>query len=160
MSGSAAPVTLSLNDEVDTARLGRAIAHALEPGMLVLLEGGLGAGKTALARVIVRTLVEDAGIDVPSPSFALVQPYERPDGAPVLHADLYRLAAAGETRELGLFDDPDAIVLVEWPDRDPALAAEADLSVALTQGEAETARIVALYSPRGSVDCTTLVADL
>jgi len=157
---AAAPssITLDLSSEADTARLGAAIAARLRPGMLVLLEGDLGAGKTALARVIVRALVGDRELDVPSPSFALIQPYERGDGVPVLHVDFYRLTEASETRELGLFDNADAIVLVEWPERDPSLMDEADLAVTLRQGKAETARKVELASPRGTIDCAALVA--
>ncbi len=156
-SGPAA-VSLILKDEAGTARLGSAIAARLEPGMLVLLEGGLGAGKTVLARAIVRSLVGDMALHVPSPSFALVQPYQRADGTPVLHADFYRLNKPSETRELGLFDADNAIVLVEWPERDPALINAADLVVVLEQGEAETARAAMLTSPSGRLDCTGLTS--
>jgi tRNA threonylcarbamoyladenosine biosynthesis protein TsaE len=119
-----------LADDAATAALGQRLAAELKPGDLVLLSGGLGAGKTALARSIVRTLVGDARMDVPSPSFALVQPYEA-NGTPLLHADLYRLRAAREIDELGLFDRADAIVLVEWPERAPGLAGQATMAVAL-----------------------------
>lgn len=97
----------------------------------MLLEGDLGAGKTALARSIIRTLMHDDALDVPSPSFALVQPYER-RGMTLLHADLYRLQSAYEVDELGLFDRTDSIVLVEWPERVPDLRRRADLVVRLT----------------------------
>jgi tRNA threonylcarbamoyladenosine biosynthesis protein TsaE len=119
-----------LADDAATAALGAQLAAALKPGDLVLLSGGLGAGKTALARSIVRTLVGDSRLDVPSPSFALVQPYEV-NGRPLLHADLYRIRDPREIDELGLFDRPDAIVLVEWPERAPELAAQATLSIAI-----------------------------
>ena len=119
-----------LPDEGATEDLGRRLAEALKPGDLVLLSGGLGAGKTALARSIIRAVMEDAALEVPSPSFALVQPYASPRG-PVLHADLYRLASEREVDELGLFDRADAIVLVEWPEHAPSLAARATLSIAL-----------------------------
>ena len=119
-----------LPDEGATEDLGRRLAEALKPGDLVLLSGGLGAGKTALARAIIRTVMEDAALEVPSPSFALVQPYASPRG-PVLHADLYRLTSEREVDELGLFDRADAIVLVEWPEHAPSLAARATLSIAL-----------------------------
>ena len=122
---------LLLADDEATAELGRRLATALRPGDLVLLEGDLGAGKTALARAIIRTLLGDAGLDVPSPSFALVQPYDG-NGRDVLHADLYRLAAEREIDELGLFDRPESIVLVEWPERAPGLAARADLTIHLS----------------------------
>lgn len=120
-----------LADDGATARLGAGLAATLAPGDLVLLRGGLGAGKTALARAIIRTLMNDPALEVPSPSFSLVQPYES-NGIALLHADLYRLADAGEIVELGLFDAPQSIVLVEWPERSPALAARATLSIRLT----------------------------
>jgi tRNA threonylcarbamoyl adenosine modification protein YjeE len=109
-----------LSDDAATAALGARLAATLEPGALVLLQGGLGAGKTTLARALVRTLMGDPSLEVPSPSFALVQPYEG-NGRFVLHADLYRIGDPREVDELGLFDRPDAIVLVEWPERDEAL---------------------------------------
>ena len=119
-----------LADDAATAALGAQLAAELKPGALVLLSGGLGAGKTALARSIVRRLVGDPHLDVPSPSFALVQPYEA-NGLPLLHADLYRLRDPREVDELGLFDRTDAIVLVEWPERAPELARLATMSVAI-----------------------------
>lgn len=119
-----------LPDDAATAAFGAELAARLAPGDLVLLEGGLGAGKTALARSTIRTLLADPALEVPSPSFALVQPYEG-GGRIILHADLYRLAAARDVDELGLFDRPDAIVVVEWPDRAPDLAGRARYRIAL-----------------------------
>jgi tRNA threonylcarbamoyl adenosine modification protein YjeE len=116
-----------LADDAATADLGRRIAAVLRPGDLVALVGDLGAGKTAIARTIVRTLVGDERLEVPSPTFALVQPY---DG--VIHADLYRIRDPREVDELGLFDRPEAIVLVEWPERAPELLAEANVRIALS----------------------------
>ena len=120
-----------LADDAATAALGARLAAELKPGALVLLSGGLGAGKTALARSIIRAMVGDPAMDVPSPSFALVQPYEA-KGAPLLHADLYRLRNEREIDELGLFDRTDAIVLVEWPERAPELMQLATMQVALS----------------------------
>lgn len=128
-----AALALFLPDDDATAALGAALAGALQPGDLVALRGDLGAGKTALARAVIRGLTGDAHLEVPSPSFALVQPYEA-GGQSILHADLYRLSDAAEVEELGLFDMPDAIVLVEWAERAPALAARADLQIALSTG--------------------------
>lgn len=121
---------LFLPDDDATAALGSKLAGILHPGDLVILSGGLGAGKTALARAIIRTLIGDPRLDVPSPTFSLVQPYEG-SGHRVLHADLYRLLAERDADELGL-DDPEAIVLIEWPERAPALADRAAGSVALS----------------------------
>ena len=124
------PESIHLPDDAATADLGARLAATLKPGDLVLLSGGLGAGKSALARAIVRTLAGDPDMDVPSPTFALVQPYESAAG-PILHADLYRLASEREIDELGLLDR-DAIVLVEWPERAPALFDRATLQIELT----------------------------
>lgn len=123
--------TLFLPDAEATDALGLALAARLRPGDLVVLEGELGAGKTALARAIIRALTGEPGLDVPSPTFALVQPYEGP-GHAILHADLYRLSDALEADELGLFDDPDAITLIEWAERAPELFEAARLRVRLS----------------------------
>jgi tRNA threonylcarbamoyl adenosine modification protein YjeE len=130
-----------LADAEATDALGAELAAGLKPGDLVLLLGDLGAGKTALARAIIRTLAGDAELDVPSPTFALVQPYDTPKGT-VLHADLYRLGDPREVDELGLLDNPAAIVLVEWPERAPELFDAATLIVSLAipqNGEGRTA---------------------
>jgi tRNA threonylcarbamoyl adenosine modification protein YjeE len=119
------------SDDAATAALGARLAAVLKPGDLILLDGDLGAGKTALARAVIRALIGDPRLDVPSPSFALVQPYDGPAG-PILHADLYRLSSEAEIDELGLFDHPAAIVLIEWPARAPSLAERADGTVRLS----------------------------
>ena len=140
---SATPQKLFLADDDATAALGRRLAAVLRPGDLILLEGDLGAGKTALARTVIRTLVGDDKLDVPSPSFALVQPYEA-NGLPVLHADLYRLGGPREVDELGLFDRPDAIVLVEWPERSNEVVERATVAIKLAippGGEGRSATI-------------------
>lgn len=137
--------SIFLPDDAATADLGRRIAAGLRPGDLVLLSGDLGAGKTALARAIVRSLVGDENLEVPSPSFALVQPYAA-GGLSILHADLYRLASERELGELGLFDRADSIVLVEWPERAAGLGQSASVSVELgipPGGEGRCARIAA-----------------
>jgi tRNA threonylcarbamoyl adenosine modification protein YjeE len=119
-----------LPDDAATGALGQRLAAVLRPGDIVRLEGDLGAGKTALARAIIRALCGDPGLEVPSPTFALVQPYDTPV-APLLHADLYRISDPRETDELGLLDRPEAIVLLEWAERDPHLAALATARVTL-----------------------------
>ncbi|WP_338721885.1 tRNA (adenosine(37)-N6)-threonylcarbamoyltransferase complex ATPase subunit type 1 TsaE [Devosia sp. XK-2] len=124
------PTKTFLPDDDATARFGAELAATLKPGDIVSLEGDLGAGKTAMARAIIRALAGDPALDVPSPTFALLQPYDTPL-APVLHADLYRLADATEMDELGLLDDPAAIVLVEWAERAPQLVAAATVTVRL-----------------------------
>jgi len=136
-------MTALLADAAATDALGAELASQLKPGDLLLLLGDLGAGKTALARAIIRTLSGDPELDVPSPTFALVQPYDSPRGA-ILHADLYRLGDPREVDELGLLDNPDAIVLVEWPERAPELFAAATLIIELAippDGEGRTVSV-------------------
>ncbi|WP_127751778.1 tRNA (adenosine(37)-N6)-threonylcarbamoyltransferase complex ATPase subunit type 1 TsaE [Devosia sp. 1566] len=119
-----------LPDDAATAAFGAELAQRLKPRDIVSIEGELGAGKTALARAIIRALAGDPGLEVPSPTFALVQPYDTASG-PVLHADLYRLGDASEADELGLLDVPQAIVLVEWAERAPHLLAAASWRILL-----------------------------
>jgi tRNA threonylcarbamoyl adenosine modification protein YjeE len=105
-----------LPDLSATHRLGASLSAALQPGDTVLLSGPMGAGKSELARAIIRTLAR-AEVDVPSPTFTLVQSYDTP-GLLVTHADLYRIGAAAELPELGLDEALEAgAILVEWPDR-------------------------------------------
>jgi tRNA threonylcarbamoyladenosine biosynthesis protein TsaE len=131
----APPLELPLPDPAATDRLGRALARLLRPGDLVALYGDLGAGKTALARALIRALPGPEGAateEVPSPTFTLVQIYER-DPAPVWHFDLYRLERAEEVHELGLSEAlAEGIALVEWPERLGALLPAAALSVTLS----------------------------
>ncbi|WGH77460.1 tRNA (adenosine(37)-N6)-threonylcarbamoyltransferase complex ATPase subunit type 1 TsaE [Jannaschia ovalis] len=103
-----------------TDALARRLAPALGPGDTILLEGPVGAGKTAFARALIGALRAQAGLppeDVPSPTFTLVQTYDA-GGFEIWHADLYRLGQPEEVLELGLEDAfADALCLVEWPDR-------------------------------------------
>jgi tRNA threonylcarbamoyladenosine biosynthesis protein TsaE len=104
-----------LEGEAATARLGAAIAAELKPGDAVCLSGPLGAGKSTLARALIRALGKPDE-DVPSPTFTLVQFYE--GRVPVAHFDLYRLNSADEAHEIGLDEALDeGAVVVEWPQR-------------------------------------------
>ncbi|MGA0596369.1 tRNA (adenosine(37)-N6)-threonylcarbamoyltransferase complex ATPase subunit type 1 TsaE [Enterovirga sp. CN4-39] len=111
------PITVALPDEAATEELGRALAAELQAGDLVALSGEIGAGKTTLARAILRARLGDPELEAPSPTFTLLQTYESGD-VPLVHADLYRIGGGGELYELG-FDEMQAssIVLVEWPER-------------------------------------------
>ncbi|HEX8839871.1 MAG TPA: tRNA (adenosine(37)-N6)-threonylcarbamoyltransferase complex ATPase subunit type 1 TsaE, partial [Sphingomicrobium sp.] len=103
-----------LNNEDETAAFGARLARVARAGDVITLEGPLGVGKTAFARGFIGALGHDG--DVPSPSFAIVQPYEETE-PPVWHVDLYRLENAAEIEELGLDAAADAVLLVEWPER-------------------------------------------
>ena len=120
-----------LPDDDATLAFGQELAALLAPGDIVSLEGELGAGKSALARATIRALAGDPELEVPSPTFALVQPYDTPRG-PVLHADLYRLSDAAEADELGLLDNADGVVLVEWAERASHVADAATITIALS----------------------------
>ena len=103
-----------LEDHEATARAGAALASQIVAGDVITLSGPLGVGKTTFARGFLRALGHDG--EVPSPSFAIVQPYDNLD-PPVWHVDLYRLEDSGELDELGLDSAADAVLVVEWPER-------------------------------------------
>jgi len=120
-----------LADESATLELASQLAHALpvdRRGWLLLLEGELGAGKSTLARGLIRALGHRGA--VPSPTYTLVEPYELPGGF-IYHVDLYRVADPEELQFLGFDELERGLRLVEWPDRAPALAASADLRIRL-----------------------------
>ena len=103
-----------LADEEATMAAGAMLAKVVRAGDVITLSGPLGAGKTSFARGFLAALGHQG--EVPSPSFAIVQPYEHLD-PPVWHADLYRIEEEGELDELGLDDLADAVLLVEWPEQ-------------------------------------------
>lgn len=120
VAGEPATVSAVLPDEAATGRLGVALAGLLRVGDVVTLSGDLGAGKTALARAVLRALLDDPEAEVPSPTFTLVQTYEPADLArpTVWHCDLYRLEDPDEVAALALDEAlSEAALLVEWPDR-------------------------------------------
>ncbi|CAN5229172.1 tRNA (adenosine(37)-N6)-threonylcarbamoyltransferase complex ATPase subunit type 1 TsaE [soil metagenome] len=108
---------IEIADEAAMLTFGARLADLVRPGDVIALSGGLGAGKTTLARGMLAMLglIEEA----PSPSFAIVQPYEPPlVRLPVAHVDLYRLEDAGDAEELGLDEYlEEGILIVEWPER-------------------------------------------
>jgi tRNA threonylcarbamoyl adenosine modification protein YjeE len=136
-SRSSQPLTLVLADEAATARFGAKLARLLRPSDVVALSGGLGSGKTALARAVIRAFVAEE--EVPSPTFTLVQTYAAP-AFQISHVDLYRLERAREVEELGLDEALDAggVLLIEWPERAgswlPADRLDIALSIGATSG--------------------------
>jgi tRNA threonylcarbamoyl adenosine modification protein YjeE len=111
--------------EMATRELARDLAFAIAPGDVIAIGGELGSGKTALARAIIRTLASDENLEVPSPTFTLMQVYELPR-FPIVHADLFRVNTLAELSELGWEEaSAGAAVLVEWPEKaGPLLQAE------------------------------------
>lgn len=115
---------IKLPDLAAMDRFGRAIAQELRAGDVVALTGGLGAGKTTLARAIIAGLGHEG--EVPSPSFAIIEPYDPPSvRLPLVHADFYRLKHPDEAQEIGLDDYREGAVLIaEWPDHAGGFAHE------------------------------------
>jgi tRNA threonylcarbamoyladenosine biosynthesis protein TsaE len=144
-SPGAEALSIPLPQPADTQTLGRRLAQIVRPGDLIALTGDLGAGKTALARALIASLRDSTGGDasgeeVPSPTFTLVQTYDRlsADGAPlaVWHFDLYRLGDPDEVDELGWEEAlAGGLVLVEWPDRLGARLPTPRLDVTLVYGQ-------------------------
>jgi tRNA threonylcarbamoyladenosine biosynthesis protein TsaE len=133
---------LTLPDLAATGRFAGRIAETARPGDAILLSGPLGAGKTAFARCFLRTLSGDPSLEVPSPSFTLVQSYETTRGV-VHHFDLWRLDGPSALAELGWDDAREGIVLVEWPDRLGFLTPEDALHLTFTLTEGETRLVTA-----------------
>jgi tRNA threonylcarbamoyladenosine biosynthesis protein TsaE len=121
-----------LADEQATAAAGAALANVVRPGDVITLSGPLGVGKTALARGLLSALGQKG--EVPSPSFAIVQPYEELE-PPVWHVDLYRIEEPSELDELGLDTAAEAVLLVEWPERAGADLWPEALGLSLEFGE-------------------------
>jgi len=132
---------MNLADEAATARLGRAIAAGLRAGEAVCLSGPLGAGKSTLARALVRALTR-TDEDVPSPTFTLVQFYEGPR-LRVAHFDLYRLSNPDEAYEIGLDEAlDDGAAVIEWPERLAGRLPEDRLDVEIAlEGSGRSARL-------------------
>ncbi len=129
-------MTISLPDLAAMGRLGAAIAAQLRAGDVVALSGGLGAGKTTLARAIIAALGYTG--EVPSPSFAIIEVYDPPAvRLPLVHADFYRLERRNEAAELGLDDyRADAALIAEWPENAGGFSHEAGcLSITLEVAE-------------------------
>lgn len=132
-----------LPDEAASAALGARIAGVLRAGDVVALSGGLGAGKTTLARAIIGALGHTG--EVPSPSFAIIEVYDPPSvRLPLVHADFYRLDDPSEVEQLGLDDyRHDAAMIAEWPEHAGGFVHEAQcLSVSLEVADSGRVAIV------------------
>ncbi len=130
-----------LPDLAATQALAAAVARAMRPGDAILLEGPLGAGKSEFARALLRAAAADPALDVPSPTFTLVQSYPTRFGT-VHHYDLWRLDGPAALDELGWDEARTDIVIVEWPDRlGPLWPADALHIAIAADGEGRTATL-------------------
>lgn len=110
-------LVLRTDGPAGTHRIGDVIAEVLGPGDTICVAGALGAGKSELCRAIIRRMLQNAELEVPSPSYTLVNVYDHAD-CEIWHADLYRIGDESELEEIGLEDaTADSVVLVEWPER-------------------------------------------
>lgn len=139
---------MALPNEAATIALARSLAPALLDGGVVYLRGELGAGKTTLARALLRAM--GVGERVKSPTYSLLERY-MVNGRDAFHLDLYRIADAGELEWLGLdeLDAPDTIVLVEWPERGRGALPKPDLEIALEHEGQGRSVLLAAASARG-----------
>lgn len=130
-----------LDDEAATQRLGATLSRTLQPGDAICLRGPLGAGKSTLARSVIRALTR-SDQEAPSPTFTLVQVYDGLD-FPIAHFDLYRLTSADEAYELGIDEAlAEGAALIEWPERlgRHLPASRLDIEIAI-DGDARRARL-------------------
>lgn len=142
-------MTIYLADEAATIALGRHLLEVLPEdfgGWTLLLEGELGAGKSTLARSLIRAAGHQGA--VPSPTYTLVEPYALSRGK-LYHVDLYRVVNEEELDFLGFDELEDGCRLVEWPDRAPGLADASDLRVMLSYANGGRAADLAGLSERG-----------
>jgi tRNA threonylcarbamoyladenosine biosynthesis protein TsaE len=146
------PVIVPLPCLAATEALARRLASVARAGDCILLEGPLGAGKTALARAFLRAAADDPEMEVPSPSFTLVQIYDTKIGS-VFHYDLWRLDGPNSLTELDWEEALDAIVLVEWPERLGPRRPEGALTITLRlgDGEAREATVMGWDDRRGAI---------
>jgi len=122
---------LTLSDEAATQALAARLAAKARPGDVLLLSGPLGAGKTSFARAFIRACAGQSGLEIPSPTFTLLQAYETPLGL-ISHYDLWRLTGPRALEELGWDEALAGIVLVEWPDRLGLLAPDQALHITIS----------------------------
>ena len=133
-----------LADEEATTAFGQTLAAKLKAGDVVTLSGPLGVGKTALVRGLLAALGHEG--EVPSPSFAIVQPYDEL-GLPVWHVDLFRLDDPSELEELGLESASDGALLIEWPEKAGQGAWPDALRLTLEFADAGARRLTASVPP-------------
>lgn len=121
------------NSEKETEKIAELLAPSLQRDKPLFLRGKLGAGKSVFARALIRTLVGNPNLDVPSPTFTLLQQYETDSDKGILsHFDLYRIQNPEEIYELGWEDAlQEGLVIIEWPERLESLAPTSFLDISI-----------------------------
>lgn len=116
MTASSPTLTISLPTEKETFALAQRLAPLLKPADVIALNGDLGAGKTTFSRALIRALLEDPELDIPSPTFTIVQNYNA-EQFPIWHFDMYRIEDPSELEEIGFEETIDGLAIIEWPSR-------------------------------------------
>jgi len=150
------PKEIFLADEKATKALGEIFADVVKKGDIITLNGDLGAGKTTFARALIRSLMNEKNLNIPSPSFALVQPYQK-DNLNIIHVDFYRIKDENEVEEFALFDDEEAIIIAEWAQKAPEFAAKANWQIFFNLGNDNIGRNIKIIGEtsrfkKGSLD--------
>jgi len=136
---------ISSHSEDDTQQAAQKFAPTLKNGDIVCLRGDLGAGKTVFCRHLIRALCDDPALEVPSPTFTLVQHYDSEHG-PLWHFDLYRLEDPEEIYETGWEEArSEGIILIEWPERLGTLLPAQHIDISIKTGQNE--RIITITRP-------------
>lgn len=147
-----APLQVNLADEAATRQLAEDLALILRAGDVIALQGDLGAGKSTLSRALLRALADDPMLEVPSPTFTLVQAYEF-DRLTVSHFDLYRIEDEEELIELGFEEAAsEGAALVEWPERAEAYLPVDTLLLSIASGPTPDSRVVEFSAQAGDWD--------
>ncbi|CAM5200602.1 tRNA (adenosine(37)-N6)-threonylcarbamoyltransferase complex ATPase subunit type 1 TsaE [Alishewanella longhuensis] len=153
-----ADFTIILQSESETIAFARRLAKQLHGGMVVYLQGDLGAGKTTFCRGVIQALGHIG--HVKSPTYTLVEPYDL-SGLQVYHFDLYRLHDAEELEFMGIRDyfSPQSLCLIEWPERGAGMLPKADITLSLQHVMTERALQITAHSAQAETLLTVLMAD-
>jgi tRNA threonylcarbamoyladenosine biosynthesis protein TsaE len=140
------PIVWETASSEETIDVGRELAGLLKPGQMILLRGGLGAGKTTLMKGMAESLGAAEAEEVTSPTFTLIHEYEGEQGerkVRLFHLDVYRLESERQLETLGWEElrAPDSLVLVEWGDKFPVLAQQADGEIAIETLDGDRRRV-------------------